>query len=61
MFWISYYLDKGHRLDYLLNLPWEDQEMLKQSMEKMNEERALYDVEKMKVFLKALGGGKSSE
>ena len=34
--------------------------MLKQSMEKMIEERALYDVEKMKVFLKALGGEKGS-
>ena len=56
MFWISYYLDKGHRLDYLLNLSWEEQEMFKQSMEKMNEEKATYDVEKMKVFLKALGG-----
>lgn len=56
MFWISYYLNKGHRLDYLLNLPWEEQEMFKQSMEKMNEEKATYDVEKMKVFLKALGG-----
>lgn len=56
MFWISYYLDKGHRLDYLLNLPWEEQEMFKQSMEKMNEEKVAYDVEKMKVFLKALGG-----
>ena len=49
-------LDKGHKLDYLLNLSYEDQIFFQRSMEKMNEERVLYDIEKMKAFLKALGG-----
>lgn len=56
MFWISYYLDKGHKLDYLLNLSYEEQLFFQRSMEKMNEEKVLYDIEKMKAFLKALGG-----
>lgn len=58
MFWVAYYLDKGHRLDYLLNLPYEEQIFLQESMEKMNNEKVLYDIEKMKTFLKALGGEK---
>lgn len=57
MYWISYYLDKGHRLDYLLNLSYEDKIFLQESMEKMNEERVLYDVERIKALAKALGGG----
>ncbi|MEG0397838.1 MAG: hypothetical protein RSF36_04290 [Cetobacterium sp.] len=40
----------------MLNLDYEEQIFFKQSMEKMNEEKVLYDYKKMEVFLNALGG-----
>ncbi|MGL4672611.1 hypothetical protein [Cetobacterium sp.] len=39
-----------------MNLNYEEQIFFQRSMEKMNEEKILYDSEKMNVFLKALGG-----
>lgn len=56
MYWVSYYLQRGHKINYLLNLEMEEQLFFIAAMEKEKEERILYDTEKMEVFLKALGG-----
>lgn len=61
MYWIAYYLSKGHRLDYLLNLSWEEEVFFKEAMNKMNEEKVLYDIEKINALIKGIGGGGNIE
>lgn len=61
MYWIAYYLSQGHRLDYLLNLTWEEEIFFKESMNKMNEEKVLYDIERINALIKGIGGGENIE
>lgn len=48
MYWIAYYLQKGHSLEYLLNLSYIEKKFFIRSMEVYREEMVLYDVEKIK-------------
>lgn len=48
--WVSYYLDKGFKLNYLLNLNEVEKTFFIMSMNKNIKERVEYDTEKLKAL-----------
>lgn len=54
MYWVSYYLQKGYKLDYLLNLNHNEQLFFKKSMEAEIKQKVLYDKEKFKALIEIL-------
>jgi len=54
---VSHYLQKGHELKKLLNLSNIEKKFYIQSMNIEHEKKVKYDIEKMKLFFKGLGGG----
>ncbi|WP_270445735.1 hypothetical protein [Fusobacterium varium] len=50
MYWVSYYLEKGFKLDYLLSLSETEKLFFIFSMHRARKEQAEYDAEKIKAF-----------
>jgi len=56
--WISYYLDRGFSDNYLLNLSEIEKIFYIESMNYQIESKVNYDLEKIKITLKAIFGDK---
>lgn len=56
MYWVSYYLQRGHNLEYLLKISELEKIFFIKSMERTMEDKVRYDSQKIEVLLKALGG-----
>lgn len=53
--WVAYYLDKGFKLSYLLNLNEIEKLFFIMSMNKNIKDRVAYDAEKIKLLVGARG------
>jgi hypothetical protein len=53
---VAYYLQKGFKLEYLLNLGGFEQMFFKASMEQAIKQKVEYDSEKLKVIARIVGG-----